>query len=59
MLERRYRMLTAQLRCSVCQNQNIADSHTELAEDLRRKVYELLNSGNACLLAATGLVAIR
>ncbi|MDO9164150.1 MAG: cytochrome c-type biogenesis protein CcmH [Methylococcaceae bacterium] len=44
-LEQRYQGLTEELRCLVCQNQNIADSHAELAEDLRGKVYELLNKG--------------
>ncbi len=44
-LELRYQTLTEELRCLVCQNQNIADSHAELAQDLRRKVYEMLNSG--------------
>jgi cytochrome c-type biogenesis protein CcmH len=44
-LELRYQTLTEELRCLVCQNQNIADSHAELAQDLRRKVYEKLNSG--------------
>jgi len=46
-LEQRYQTLTEQLRCLVCQNQNIADSHAELAQDLRRKVYELLNKGDS------------
>ncbi len=44
-IELRYQSLTEELRCLVCQNQNIADSHAELAQDLRRKVYEKLNSG--------------
>ncbi len=44
-VELRYQSLTEELRCLVCQNQNIADSHAELAQDLRRKVYEKLNSG--------------
>ena len=44
-LELRYQSLTEELRCLVCQNQNIADSHAELAQDLRRKVYEMLSSG--------------
>ena len=44
-LELRYQSLTEELRCLVCQNQNIADSHAELAQDLRRKVYEMLNRG--------------
>jgi len=46
-LEQRYQNLTEQLRCLVCQNQNIADSHAELAQDLRDKVYELLNKGQS------------
>lgn len=45
-LEQRYQTLTEQLRCLVCQNQNIADSHAELAQDLRGKVYELLIKGD-------------
>lgn len=46
LLEHRYQNLTEQLRCLVCQNQNIADSHAELAQDLRSKVFELLNRGD-------------
>ncbi len=46
-LELRYQTLTEELRCLVCQNQNIADSHAELAQDLRRKVYEKLNTGES------------
>ena len=46
-LELRYQSITEELRCLVCQNQNIADSHAELAQDLRRKVYEMLSSGQS------------
>jgi cytochrome c-type biogenesis protein CcmH len=46
-LESRYQNLTEELRCLVCQNQNIADSHAELAQDLRRKVYEKLSAGES------------
>jgi len=46
-LELRYQNLTEELRCLVCQNQNIADSHAELAQDLRTKVYEMLNKGDS------------
>lgn len=45
-LEQRYKSLTQELRCLVCQNQNIADSHAELAQDLRGKVYEMLDQGS-------------
>ena len=41
-----YQELIAELRCLVCQNQNIADSNAELAQDLRRKTYELVIAGN-------------
>ncbi|MCX7098576.1 MAG: cytochrome c-type biogenesis protein CcmH [Methylococcales bacterium] len=46
-LEQRYQGLTEELRCLVCQNQNIADSHAELAQDLRTKVYEMLMRGES------------
>ncbi len=45
--ELRYQALTEELRCLVCQNQNIADSHAELAQDLRRKVYEMITAGKS------------
>lgn len=41
----RFDKLTKELRCLVCQNQNLADSDAELAHDLRREVHELLLSG--------------
>ncbi|WP_456374762.1 cytochrome c-type biogenesis protein [Thiolapillus sp.] len=40
-----YQELTQELRCLVCQNQNIADSNAELAKDLRRKTYEMIKKG--------------
>lgn len=41
--EERYNKLIAELRCLVCQNQNLADSNAELAVDLRRKTYEMVS----------------
>lgn len=38
----RFDKLTKELRCLVCQNQNLADSDAQLAHDLRREVHELL-----------------
>lgn len=43
--EERYKVLIQELRCLVCQNQNIADSNAELAQDMRRKTYELVQGG--------------
>lgn len=41
-----YQLLVAELRCLVCQNQNLADSNAELAQDLRKQVYEMLEQGS-------------
>jgi cytochrome c-type biogenesis protein CcmH len=43
--EARMMALAAELRCLVCQNQTIADSHAGLAEDLRRQIREMLDKG--------------
>ena len=40
--EDRFNELTQELRCLVCQNQNLADSDATLAHDLRREVHEML-----------------
>jgi cytochrome c-type biogenesis protein CcmH len=40
-----YVRLTKELRCLVCQNQNLADSNADLAKDLREKAYEMVKSG--------------
>ncbi|MEI6334486.1 MAG: cytochrome c-type biogenesis protein [Methylococcaceae bacterium] len=42
-----YETLTSELRCLVCQNQTIGDSNAELAADLRRQVYEMLEQGKS------------
>ncbi|WP_456376877.1 cytochrome c-type biogenesis protein [Thiolapillus sp.] len=42
-----YLDLVQELRCLVCQNQNIADSNAELAQDLRRKTYEMVKKGES------------
>lgn len=42
-----YKSLISELRCLVCQNQTIADSDAELAADLRRQVYEMLQQGKS------------
>ncbi|WP_395005706.1 cytochrome c-type biogenesis protein [Undibacterium sp.] len=44
-LEKRLTFLSEQLRCLVCQNQNIADSQAELAIDLKNQVREKLQQG--------------
>ncbi len=41
-VEARLKTLAVELRCLVCQNQTLADSHAPLAEDLRREVREMI-----------------
>ena len=41
----RYETLLEELRCLVCQNQSLADSHADLAQDLRNEVYRMVNAG--------------
>ncbi len=43
--ETRYRDLSAQIRCLVCQNESLASSGAGLAQDLKREVYNLMDSG--------------
>lgn len=45
--ELRYKNLTEEIRCLVCQNQSLADSHAELAQDLRNEVYKMVIAGDS------------
>jgi cytochrome c-type biogenesis protein CcmH len=38
----RFQKLTNELRCPKCQNQNLADSNSEIAGDLRAKIHTML-----------------
>jgi len=44
-VEQRMIDITQDLRCLVCQNESLAGSHAELAEDLRREVREQVRAG--------------
>ena len=45
--EARFRALSAELRCVMCQNQSLADSNAQIAEDLRRQVLDLMREGKS------------
>ena len=46
-LEKQVMKIAEELRCLVCQNQTIADSHAELAVDLKNQVREMLLKGKS------------
>ncbi len=46
-MEKDYGVLVQELRCLVCQNQNLADSNAELAQDMRLRVFKMLNEGSS------------
>lgn len=43
----RFQELTGELRCLVCQNQSLADSDADLAQDMRREVLKLMKAGHS------------
>lgn len=53
----RFNALTKELRCPKCQNQNLADSNSPIAADLRREVYDLLQQGKADIEIVNFMVA--
>ena len=46
-LDARLKKLETELRCLVCQNQTLADSNADLADDLRREVRTLAVAGKS------------
>lgn len=45
--EAQFNHLLKDLRCLVCQNQDLADSNADLAKDLRNQVYLLVKDGKS------------
>ena len=45
--QQRFETLTGQLRCLVCQNQNLSSSNAPLAEDLRNQVFQQIQQGQS------------
>ncbi len=43
--EEQFKRLIAELRCLVCQNQNLADSDADLALDLKNEIYAMIQDG--------------
>lgn len=53
----RFEALTAQFRCLVCQNQNIAESNAGLANDLREQIYRQIQQGETDVNIVSYLVS--
>tara|TARA_B100001057_G_scaffold113039_1_gene111301 strand:+ start:16 stop:366 length:351 start_codon:yes stop_codon:yes gene_type:complete len=46
-LDSQYKSLIEELRCMVCQNQNLSESEAPLAIDMKQKIREMLESGKS------------
>tara|TARA_E500000331_G_scaffold340713_1_gene372316 strand:+ start:437 stop:775 length:339 start_codon:yes stop_codon:yes gene_type:complete len=46
-LDIKLRELSAELRCMVCQNQSLLDSDSDLANDLKKLIYQKLKEGKS------------
>lgn len=56
-LEARARVISKELRCPVCQNESIDESHAEVARDLRMLVRERVSAGDSNDEALSFIVA--
>jgi cytochrome c-type biogenesis protein CcmH len=45
--EQRFHHLIGELRCPKCQNQTLADSNAPLSQDLRQRIYEMIQAGRS------------
>lgn len=46
-MQDRFELITFELRCPVCQNQNLSDSDAPLAHDLRQQIYDMMMAGQS------------
>jgi len=56
-MEARARAVSAELRCLVCQNESIDESHADLAHDIRVLVRERLTAGDTDAQATAAVVS--
>lgn len=56
-MEARARAISAELRCLVCQNESIDESHADLAHDIRVLVRERLTAGDTDAQAIQAIVS--
>ena len=46
-VEKRLVAISEEMRCLVCQNESLAGSHADLAQDLRREIREMIKQGKS------------
>lgn len=56
--QRTFQQLLTELRCLVCQNQNLANSEADLAADLRQEVYQAVREGQSSARIKQHLVQV-
>ena len=56
-MEADYNQLIDELRCLVCQNQNLAGSDADLARDMRQQTHQMLSEGKTPRQVADFMVA--
>ncbi|WP_076720498.1 cytochrome c-type biogenesis protein [Motiliproteus sp. MSK22-1] len=44
---KQFKTLTDELRCPKCQNQNLADSNSPIAADMRREIHRMVEEGQS------------
>ncbi len=54
--ERRYSNYISKIRCLVCQNESLGSSRAELAIDLRRQIFKMMNDGKTNQQISTFLI---
>ncbi len=52
----RFRQLSEELRCPKCQNQNLADSNSAIAKDLKNELYRMVSAGQSTEQITTFMV---
>ncbi|MEH6625224.1 MAG: cytochrome c-type biogenesis protein [Motiliproteus sp.] len=52
-----FKVLTEELRCPKCQNQNLADSNSPIAFDMRREIHRMVEEGQSSQQVVDFMVA--
>ena len=56
--EQRLIVISEEMRCLVCQNESLAGSRSDLANDLRREIRILINDGKTFIILLAGIIGL-